>query len=81
MTKFNRKFNNSFTRFSFWNALTRHFSEFESLLQPKDFLTSEDREILRKIHTLLYQGYQEVKERREFHSEKMCTLIKEIKND
>lgn len=74
MNKFNRKFNNSFTRFSFWDALAQHFSGFQSLLQPKDFLTYEDRKILKKIHVMLYQCDQEVKERREFHAEKMYSL-------
>ena len=74
MNKFNRKFNNSFTRFSFWNSLAQHFSVFQTLLQPKDFLTCEDKRILKKIHAMLYQCNQDVKERRGFHSEKMFSL-------
>ena len=70
MDRFNRRFNNSCARFSFWDALTRHFAEFESLIRPKDVLTSEDRAALNKIHKLLYQGYQEAKERRAFHQER-----------
>ena len=71
MDRFNRKFNNSCARFSFWDALTRHFAEFESLIPPKDVLTPEDRAALNKIHNLLYEGYQEAKERKVFHAERM----------
>ena len=77
MNKFNRKFNNSCSRFSFWDALTRHFAEFENLIKPQDILTHEDRIALKKIHVLLYQGYQNARERRAFHSERMDDLRKE----
>ena len=77
MSKFNRKFNNSCARFSFWDALTRHFAEFEVLIKPQDILTAEDRIAMKKIHNLLYQGYQASKDRKAFHLEKMDCLKNE----
>ena len=74
MNKFTRKINNSCARFSFWDALTRHFAEFENLIHPQDVLTHEDKIALKEIHKLLYQGYQASKERRKFHLDKIHDL-------
>ncbi len=79
MNKFTRKINNSCARFSFWDALTRHFAEFENLIHPQDVLTHEDKIALKEIHKLLYRGYKASKERRKIHLEKIYKLSEEKK--
>ena len=74
MSKFNRKFSRACARLSFWDTLTRHLAIFENFLKSQDILTHEDKITLGKIHALLYQGYQDAKERKAFHLNKMNSL-------
>ena len=79
MKKFNYKFNNAYSRFSFWDVLTQQLAGFENLLKPKDILTHEDRIALKEIHSLLYQCSINAKERKIAHQKKMHDLREEIK--
>ena len=74
MEKFNRKFNNTCRRIEFWSNIFCHFSGFENLLRPIDCLTIEDRKILFEVHSVLYKYSRVVKERKEFHLEKINSL-------
>ena len=65
MKKFNRKFNNSCSRYKFWIALETHFAGFQELLKPDPSLTSEDHAALREIHALLFKACQIVTGRKE----------------
>ena len=65
MKKFNRKFNNSCSRYKFWIALETHFVGFQELLKPDPSLTGGDHETLREVHTLLFKAYQIVKDKKE----------------
>ena len=75
LDKFNKKFHGACSRFHFWNALAEHFIDFHGLLQPNSYLTSEDKLILREIHSLLFQCYKLAKGRKEFHLGCINSLI------
>ncbi|MBR1487201.1 MAG: hypothetical protein IKN30_05915 [Synergistaceae bacterium] len=75
MKKFNRKFNNLCSRCNFWQALEIYFYGFTDLLKPNDSLTSEDKLILHKVHSLLFECSQVVKDRKNLHMSKITDLI------
>ena len=74
MKKFTRKFNNTCARFSFWEALSRHCAEFENLLNPCEFLTNQDRQILRELHGKFYELSELVKTQKLSHLEQLKFL-------
>ena len=76
MLKSTKKFYNLFIQLSFWDSLTRHFEEFENLLNPPEVLSGEDKATLENIHTLIYQSYQSAKQCKELYLHK----IKNLKN-
>lgn len=76
MSKFNRKFNKSCSRFAFWDALSKYFDGFVTLLKPDDtlMLRPDDRSTLKDIHTLLYQCCKAAKSRRRLHLNELHKL-------
>ena len=82
MNKFNRKFNRSFDRMSFWDSLCHHFLGFSFLLSARDCLTVDDRKSLLKIHSLLFECSREANSRRRAHEQAISQLRKEfLSND
>lgn len=80
MNKLNRKFNRAFERLTFWDALSRHFLGFNSLLIARDCLTTDDRKTLLKIHSLLFECCKEANSRRNAHQQAISNLRKELSN-
>ena len=79
MKKFTNKFNNTCARFSFWEALTRHCSEFENLLKPQDYLTDYDKQILRELHGKFYEFCELVNTQKLSHLEHLNFLRRNYK--
>jgi len=75
MQKFNKKFNNTCIRCKFWHELEQHFIEFQNLLKPNNYLTHEDKKTLFKIHSLLFECYKTVKNKKKFHLDKLQALL------
>ena len=71
MKKFTRRFNNNCARFSFWEALERHCAEFENLLQPREYLTDQDRQLLRELHGKIFECWEIMKSQKIFYWEKL----------
>ena len=80
LDKFNRKFHGACSRFHFWNALSEHFIGFHGLLQADNYLTSEDKLALFEIHSLLFKCYKLAKDRKDFHSDRVSSLIHDRRN-
>lgn len=77
MNKFNRKFNSACSRVAFWDALTKHFNGFVTLLKPIETLSPEDRVMLKSIHGMLYECYKTAKGRRNRNIKDLQKLRKE----
>ena len=75
MNKFNRKFNNICSRFSFWQVICAHFNGFVDLLKAPNSLTSEDKRTLHEVHNALFELYKACKVRKNFHSNELKRLL------
>ena len=78
MSKFNRKFNKTCQRVSFWRGLELHFFGFRNLLLQPAALTDEDKQALSLILGMLKECRNVAANFRSLHEEKLNALRKEF---
>ena len=81
MSKFNRRFNKTCQRVSFWRGLELHFQGFQNLLLQPATLTDADKNALKNILALLRECKELATDFRKIHEQKLHALRKELANE
>ena len=71
MKKFNHKYNISYERLKYWDAISQRLTVISDALKEECNLTPEDMQVLQSVQQALNECRQRVSEQRKHHAERL----------
>ncbi len=77
----NQNYNTEITRAAFWLEMSEQLLGFERLVHKRESLSKMDKQILRRVHEMLYESYKLVDRQREYHNRQLKKMREEYLNE